>query len=402
MGIDKDLISKWIYRLKYPFKLWTYALMDAWIGFRYGYVPQKKLLIFRLDLIGDYLMCRPFFSALRKEPKWAELEFVFAGNQMYKDLAEWLDPQSFESFIWIDRARFINSLAYRYGILKKIRLAGFEVVIHPSHTRQYWPESIVQISGAATAITGENVGHYMNAWELNLTSAAYSNIVATGPAVLFEFFRNRSFFSALANSAADVRQLRTNIPDVDLSALDLAADYFVLAPGASTKNRRWPIENFAELARKIWREKSWQVLVIGGAAESELGAALIRLLPEVKVENLAGKLSLPQSMVLLKGARLLISNESAPIHMAATTGTAAICLSQGNHFGRWNPYHNEVADWIATVYPAAFGDISQNFEALGKKYHDGSEWPMADIEVEDVWVRVDEIIAKEEEHTGHR
>jgi ADP-heptose:LPS heptosyltransferase len=83
----------------------------------------------------------------------------------------------------------------------------------------------------------------------------------------------------------------------------------------------------------------------------------------------------------LQTSDLLISNESSPVHMAATTGTPCIVISQGNHFARWNPYPMDAAGWIRTVYPASFGDVDSQYASLAEKYHNGSEEDVAGISV---------------------
>lgn len=160
-------------------------------------------------------MCRPFWEKLKHEPKWKDLKFVFAGNKITR-LAVWLDEACFDEFIWIDKGRFIKStsIGYRFSILKKIRLAGFEIVIQPSHTRQYWPESVVRVSGARQKITGESAGRYLNSWELNLTTCRYSEVIKTGPDGIFEFNRNRTFFSYLTGNANEVESLFFHIPEI--------------------------------------------------------------------------------------------------------------------------------------------------------------------------------------------
>jgi hypothetical protein len=70
--------------------------------------------------------------------------------------------------------------------------------------------------------------------------------------------------------------------------------------------------------------------------------------------------------------------------MAATTGTACVCISNGNHFGRWNPYPAELASNILTVYPARFGDVSSTFESLVSQYHNRSEIPVSEVEFDSV------------------
>jgi ADP-heptose:LPS heptosyltransferase len=78
--------------------------------------------------------------------------------------------------------------------------------------------------------------------------------------------------------------------------------------------------------------------------------------------------------------------------MAATTGTPCIVISQGNHFGRWNPYPKDVAGWICTVYPASFGDVESGYKNLAETYHNGSEEDVASISVDQVLEAVTRLI----------
>jgi ADP-heptose:LPS heptosyltransferase len=352
--------------------------MDQWLMATMKHSPKGKVLVFRLDLIGDYLMCRPFFDSLKRGSSWQNMDWVFAGNSIYKDLSERLDSDVFQAFIWIDRAQFINSIGYRFSVLKRIRQAGFEVVIYPSHTRQYWLESVVRVSGAV-AVSPTSVGKYMNAWESELTRRRYAQVIDTGSIGQFEFYRNQRFFSVLSPMALQVENLL--IPALNEANVEdfPKGNFMIVAPGASTRNREWPLENFARVAGNLALRFNLEVVVIGGKREEVLGQRLRELLPKIRIQNQAGKLDLYQSLLWLRAATLLISNESAPIHMAASTGTPAICISQGNHFSRWNPYPKSVASWVKTIYPPAFGDVQTQFEFLTSRFHDYSDWSIEEI-----------------------
>lgn len=388
-----EQISNWVYRLKYPFKLWVYELIDQWILFSVPYRPQKKILIYRLDLIGDYLMCRPFFSVLRTEKRWEDFYFSFAGNQQVKELAESMDSTVFDEFIWIDRARFINSWGYRFRILRAVRQAGFEMVFYPSHTRQYWLESVVRVSGSAKVFTGEPVGQYMSRFEKSWTDHFYTSHFSTGQIPLFEFYRNRNFFGRFSEEASCLPGLMDQNRGSRDSPIESGSMVISIAPGASTRNRRWPLSSFGELLLKLSGRRSIEVKILGGPGEKELGEELIQMLPGISVENLAGKRSLTQSLEELRNSHLLISNESSPVHMAATIGTPCVVISQGNHFGRWNPYPEEVASWIQTVYPPSFGDVTAKYDELAARYHDGSEEDVAGIPVDKVLEQALKMIA---------
>lgn len=338
-------------------------------------------------------MCRPFFDALKSGSRWKTSTWVFGGNSVCKDLAEHLDSTVFDAYIWIDRGRFINSLGYRFQILKQIRMAGFEVIIYPSHTRQYWLESVVRVCGAAERITSESVGSYMSSWETSLTSTRYTKIVSTGTEPQFEFYRNRSFFSTLASSTSLVNNLLISSLKIDVLDELPHGDFVLFAPGASTRNREWPLENFIEVARFLSQKMGLELVVIGSNREIPLGETIQQSLSPIPIKNRTGQLTLYQSLQWMKAAKLLISNESAPVHMAASTGTPTICISQGNHFSRWNPYPESVAPNILTVYPSAFGDVQQNYEKLSRQFHDQSDWSISDITPKQVISAAEKLLA---------
>lgn len=375
-----DLIPpRWFYYLKLPFKYWAYELIDQFI---LHFVPAgkgKAVLIYRLDLIGDYLMSRPFFQAIAGDPAFAGLSFSFAGNQVLKSLAEELDAGVFSEFIWIDRSRFINSISYRFQVLAGIRRRGFSMVIYPSHTRQFWLESLVRVSGAAHRITASPVGRYMSTMEAGISEAWYNRVIDTGSQPLFEFYRNQSFFKALASSAGQ----STSLKDARMAS-SAKENRILLAPGASTDERKWPADNFVRLVRELQEIfPGFTFGIIGSQQEFGLCSGIAEKAGPAVV-NFAGKCSLPRSMQLLAESCLLISNESSPVHMAATTGTACVCISNGNHFSRWNPYPESLASNILTCYPARFGNVQENHAELTLKYHHHSSLTAAEVPFEAV------------------
>lgn len=370
-----------LYQIKYPFKRLAYECLDRWVIATVPYKPSGKVLLTRLDLIGDYLMCRPFFQALKEGSEWKEKDWVFAGNQQVRALSEHLDGKVLSSGIWIDRARFINSIGYRYRILKQVREQGFEVAINLSHTRQFWLESLVRVSGAKEAIRSSGTGRYMSPSEEKLSASWYSRVVSSPEDAVFEFYRNRLFFQALSPKAGEVNTFRSAPKPVRPEG----PLRIFLAPGASTVERQWPVEHFTQIIKQLHALTAMEFTLLGGPAEKSLGQQLEEALPGIQVRNQIGKWSLVESLNALGSADLLIANESGPVHMAATSGTACVCISNGNHFGRWNPYPAELAPGIKTVYPASFEPREERFEELVRLYHLRSSISAGEVPVESVF-----------------
>jgi heptosyltransferase II len=131
-------------------------------------------------------------------------------------------------------------------------------------------------------------------------------------------------------SAAEVRQAdATFLSDwrnrMQKSALATAPVLLGLNPGAEYgPAKRWPPENFAAVARAVSRQIGdclW--LAFGGSGDWQVCQDVARLAGG-GVLNLAGKTSLRQLMALLKLCRVVLTNDSGPMHVAAALGTRVV------------------------------------------------------------------------------
>lgn len=98
-----------------------------------------------------------------------------------------------------------------------------------------------------------------------------------------------------------------------------------LCPGAEYgPAKRWPAERFAAVARAVVREDAnclW--LALGGPRDWPVCEEVARRAGG-GVLNLAGQTSLRQLMALLKLCRVVLTNDSGPMHVAAALGTPVV------------------------------------------------------------------------------
>jgi heptosyltransferase-2 len=91
-----------------------------------------------------------------------------------------------------------------------------------------------------------------------------------------------------------------------------------LIPGAFYgRAKRWFSQRYAELADRLIEESNAQILVFGSAGE-ELIAGKIKAQMRHKPSILTGKTDLPTLMALLSLCRALVTNDSGPMHLAAS------------------------------------------------------------------------------------
>jgi heptosyltransferase-2 len=102
---------------------------------------------------------------------------------------------------------------------------------------------------------------------------------------------------------------------------------FGLNPGAEYgPAKRWPLEKFIAAAREIQQKTNCAWLLFGGKSDQSLTAQIESLIRDSKFEirNLAGKTSLRELMSLLKLCRVLLTNDTGPMHVAAALGTPVV------------------------------------------------------------------------------
>jgi len=108
---------------------------------------------------------------------------------------------------------------------------------------------------------------------------------------------------------------------------------FGLNPGAEYgPAKRWPVEKFIAAAREIQKQTNCVWLIFDGKADAANQRAADILSAELNFRqdagstflNLAGKTSLRELMALLKICRVLLTNDTGPMHVAAALGTPVV------------------------------------------------------------------------------
>lgn len=114
--------------------------------------------------------------------------------------------------------------------------------------------------------------------------------------------------------------------------------WIALQPGARWLNKRWPVEHFAELTRRLAADYAdVRFAVFGGKEERSLAEAVCRAAPDRSL-NLAGQTSLPEMVGWLRRCELLVTNDTGPMHVAAALGKPVIGLFGPTEPRRTGPY----------------------------------------------------------------
>jgi ADP-heptose:LPS heptosyltransferase len=100
--------------------------------------------------------------------------------------------------------------------------------------------------------------------------------------------------------------------------------YVLLVPGGSSHRmeKRWPIENYGELAA-ILRAEGYDLVIIGGPEESALARTIQR---SAQARDLTGRTDFAQIAMLGARAAAAVGNDTGPVHLIAAAGAPTLVL----------------------------------------------------------------------------
>jgi ADP-heptose:LPS heptosyltransferase len=133
-----------------------------------------------------------------------------------------------------------------------------------------------------------------------------------------------------AASAPDLRWL-----DAPVEKFTLPRHYAVLIPGCSPNapHKRWPAQNFAELSRRL-KDRGIPSVTVGTSTDAKAVAGVKALAPDII--DLCGQTTLFELAGILRQAKMVIGNDTGPLHMAAHLGVPVCALFSGRSSPVWS------------------------------------------------------------------
>lgn len=113
--------------------------------------------------------------------------------------------------------------------------------------------------------------------------------------------------------------------------------YAVLNPNARWKTKLWSVEKFGELAKELHRRHGLRSVIVGGPEDDERCRAVAGIAGDA-AQNLSGRASLPRLAAILKGAEVMFTNDSGPMHLAVAVGTPVAAVFGPTNPARTGPY----------------------------------------------------------------
>jgi lipopolysaccharide heptosyltransferase I len=103
-----------------------------------------------------------------------------------------------------------------------------------------------------------------------------------------------------------------------------ADGYAIINPGAAWPNKRWPADRFGALAAALRDRTGIVSSVLWGPSEESLAAAVVAASRGAAM--IAPRTTITDIASIARGARLIVSGDTGPLHIAAAVGTPAVGL----------------------------------------------------------------------------
>ncbi len=279
----------------------------------------EKILVIRMDRIGDIVLSTPAFRAVRETYKNAEIHLLI---------------QAYTKAIVINSPFFDKILVYKEGVIDKDY--DLAISLHPG----YIQNRVTFRCGAKWRIgyTGRGGGFFLthkikDDRDKRIRHEVESALETVGVAGCSS--ENKQLDISVTDTGERYAQnfLKSN----GISSKDLIV---VIHPGSRQSYIRWKSEKFAELGDKLIQQTKSKIFLIGSNAEEGLVKEVESKMDE-KPLRAVGQ-SLTELISLIKRAHLFVGNSTGPMHIAAACSVPVVAIFGSNHpldsYKEWGPW----------------------------------------------------------------
>ncbi len=312
----------------------------------------KKILIVKLDHIGDVILGLPAIARLRKKFPSARIT-VLSGPWAREILlmTPGIDEVVSIEFFNERSEKGLNDLSEKdKETIRKLGSAGFDLAIdlrrHPE-TR-----GLLKLSGARHTVgysTGKDdswMSICMNSLPgmENTPSQPIKPHITAQLCALVDNIPGEQDSTQWPIETPALRFEPAKEAFTGFSGLAGNGPIIGIHPGTGSAVRQWPIEHFARLADLFIEKNNARLLIFAGASETGLAQNMLGLMRHKdRAESLAGRLDMKGFMSALKKCGLFVGNISGPSHIAGLVGTPALSVFGGQVTPlEWSPLGRHV------------------------------------------------------------
>jgi len=290
---------------------------------------KKKALFLRPDHIGDFILTTPAFHSFKKS--YPEIEVVLLCGSLNYGFAKenpYIDRIIVSDFPWLSRdknSQWLNLIKTLFRIKKE----KFDVIFN------------FRIA-VKTGLFALMCASYRYGFDVK--KSGWVNNVKIHYDLNTHIVDNYLHLIEKYGAKIEHKGLELFLSDSNKNTLskkfNTSEPYIVVSPGAGYPSKLWYKERWREVIHYLLKETSFNILVTGSEAEYKYNQSIIEKINSNRVRNTAGKIDLQELGYIIKGAKFLVSVDSAAMHIAVAVKTPVIALFGPTNPNHWGPYPN--------------------------------------------------------------
>ena len=278
-----------------------------------------RILVVKLDHIGDVLLATPVLSNLRQAypntelhalcGKWSRV--ILENHPDVDQVIEYNSPA-------FCRSEAPTTLKQTGQLLKHLRHQNYDLLIElRGDLRIIW-FSILKVSPKRLCRASLQIANKLGFQKFSSRHEARRNLDVLKQTDIATPIHNTTFSISEENEAYASKLLGEQQIERELPII-------TIHPGSPISIKRWKPERFAELADWLITKKRAQILFVGVPDEVQIITQIQALMKNESI-NIAGKTTIPQLASILNISSMFVGNDSGPMHLAAAVGIPTIGL----------------------------------------------------------------------------
>lgn len=294
---------------------------------------KKVLVVFPLSL-GDAVMFYGSVPYLYEIYPKDTYEVTVTCHDAYAELFQ----TQFEHVLPVDYRKASISPGYRIRFLKRIREQYYDTAIDPIGAEECGPNVYAMNAVCADrrigVLTAQDKAYQCPEW---LRRRAYDRILEKKEKNVHKIRYYAETWSELAGVRFEPKVASLPVGNHP----GLPEKYAVVYPSASIPVKRWPVERYASVTKRIQQETGYTIVCCGTEADREITDTFIALLDGIRVVNMLGQTSVLQLIEIIGHAELVLTNDTSIYHIAVATGRKTCVVSGGYVYDTFLDYiHN--------------------------------------------------------------
>lgn len=295
----------------------------------------RNILCIRLDNMGDVLMTTPALRALKDG--FPERKITLLTSSAGKAVAQFIP--TINNVIVFDTPWVKNNGTYSssktFEMIELLKRENFDgAIIFTVYSQNPLPAAMLCHLAEIPRVLGycrENPYNLISDWVPEHEPLAEIKHEVTRQLDLVGY--TGSFTSNNRLQLSLTPEDEKNVSELLKGKGITQGNYIVIHPGASEEKRMFSLDKFSEAVHLLIDRVGLPVVVTGNKEEKKLADEIERY-TDNKVVNLAGELDLGGFISLIKKAKVIVSNNTGTVHIAAATQTPVVVL-----YALTNPQH---------------------------------------------------------------